>query len=254
MHAEQCVLVTRPAGQAAGLIAGLREMDFAALHLPMLVLEPIDPLPGSERQRVLDLDRYDDLVFISANAAQFGLALIDDYWPQYPAGQQCWAVGATTAAALASAGLAPQYPERDMSSEGLLALLGLQDLSDRRVLIVKGEGGRDTLRRTLVERGAQVDTLSCYRRVAPSLDPQECQARISAEKPQLLLVSSGEGLANLSQLLRPGENTNLADTAMIVPSPRVAEEAAALGWRVVHRAENASDAAVLAAVRQWAGG
>ena len=251
MHAEQRVLVTRPAGQADGLIACLRDLGLAVTHLPMLVLETIDPLPGADRQRLLDLDNYDDLIFISANAAQYGVAAIRDYWPQFPVRQQYWAVGASTAAVLSAEGLTAQYPASNMSSEGLLALPGLQDPGERRMLIIKGEGGRDALRAALAGRGARVDTLSCYRRRAPDLDAAEYRDAWGDDPPQLLLVSSGEGLENLARLLSPGENTNVAHTTIIVPSARVAEQADALGWRDIRRAENASDAAVLVAVEAW---
>lgn len=252
MHAEQRVLVTRPAGQSERLIAGLRELGCDVSHLPMLRLVPCDPLPGSEKQRLLDLDLYSDLLFISSNAAHFGLALIDDYWPQFPVGQRYWAVGESTARVLEARGLDVSWPDHDMTTEGLLALPGLQQAGDRKMLIVKGEGGREALREALEARGARVDTLSCYRREAPELAPEAVQEKLMDTPVSLILISSGEGLDNLSRLLQLQENTNLADTALIVPSERVARRAEELGWRQVSRAGNASDDAMLAAVREWA--
>lgn len=251
MPAEQRVLVTRPEGQAQPLIDGLQAMGLQGLHLPMLRLLPIVPLPALAKQRVLDLERYQHLIFISANAVRFGLAAIDDYWPQYPQGQRVWAVGGSTAAALHDAGLQALTPRENLSSEGLLALPGLRDVAGERVLIIKGEGGRDLLQRELADRGAEVHTLSCYRREAPALDEAACRAMLQASPVQLILISSGESLAQLSRLLQPRENTNLADVAVIVPSPRVLAEGAALGWRVLRLARNASDAAMLEAVSAW---
>ena len=252
MRADLRGLVTRPEGSAQALIAGLNRLGFTVTHLPMLALEPIDPLPPAERQRILDLDLYQHLVFISANAARFGLAAIDDCWAQYPTGQQCWAVGESTARTLEAVGLAVNRPEHDMSSEGLLALEGLQAVAGDKVLIIKGEGGRDTLRRQLQARGAMVHTLSCYRRVAPDYRDSDVLRHLCEEPPGLVLISSGEGLGNLSRLLQPRENTNLASIALIVPSARVAEEAAQLGWRCVSCADNAADASMLDAAERWA--
>lgn len=241
------VLVTRPEGQASGLLASLRERGFATLHLPMLAIEALEPLPAAQRQRLRELDRYRHLIFISANAVRFGLALIDAYWPQYPERQRYWAVGESTAAALEAAGLTVQRPGRDMRSEALLAMPALRSPGGERVLLVKGEGGRDLLQRTLAQRGALVQALECYRRVAPSLDAAACRERLAAAPVDLILISSGEGLQHLSRLLTPKEHTNLADTALIVPSPRVAQQAVDLGWRRVRCAENASDAAMVRA-------
>ncbi|MFK7828232.1 MAG: uroporphyrinogen-III synthase [Congregibacter sp.] len=248
---EMRVLVTRPAGQADALMRALAEHGFTPLHLPLLAIQAIDPLSGEERQKLLDLERYDHLVFVSANAARIGLSCIQDYWPQFPAGQHYWAVGESTAGVLEGSGLSPQRPAVDMSSEGLLALDGLADLRSQRVLIVKGEGGRSLIADTLRDRGAQVDSLACYRRGCVEHDSADCLALVSHPRVALILISSGEGLDLLSGLLRPQEHTNLASIPLIVPSPRVVERAHQLGWKNVERAANASDTAVLAATKTW---
>jgi uroporphyrinogen-III synthase len=252
MAAEVRVLVTRPAGQADALIASLEQRGFSAEHLPMLQIEAINPLPGVQRQRILDLDRYQHLIFISANAARIGLECIDDHWPQRPVGQRYWAVGESTAQVLEAAGLEVTRPADDMSSEGLLALPGLASIRDQRILIVKGEGGRGFLEEQLRARGALVEALICYRRAAAAHDGQACRGRLFGQRPvQLVMVSSGEGLELLSGLLQPGEHTNLAQVTLLVPSPRVADQALQLGWKRVECAENASDSAMLAAAEKW---
>ncbi|MFT7285918.1 MAG: uroporphyrinogen-III synthase [Halieaceae bacterium] len=251
MSAEPRALLTRPAGQADALREGLQTCGFDSLHVPMLTIEPIDPLPAEQRQRVIDLDLYEDLIFISANAARMGLACFEDFWPQYPAGQRYWAVGRSTAQVLDAAGLLAHSPADDMSSEGLLAMRGLASVAGRRLLIVKGEGGRDLIQETLRERGARVDTLRCYRRTPTTLESAACHALLQRQPVQLILISSGEGLRILSGLLQPRENTNLAATALVVPSARVAEEALRLGWLSIEQAANASDSAMLAAAQIW---
>ncbi|EAQ97125.1 uroporphyrinogen-III synthase [Congregibacter litoralis] len=251
MTAEQRVLVTRPAGQADSLIGALSDAGFVPLHLPMLQIEPLDPLPGAQRQRLMDLDRYAHVIFVSANAARLGVERIRDYWPQLPQGQLYWAVGKSTALCLEAEGLDVRRPERDMSSEGLLAMPGLAELQSQRVLIVKGEGGRKFLEVKLRERGAEVDSLACYRRDYAAHDRQACRDLLGDHDLALILVSSGEGLERLTSLLQPEEHTNLAMTTLLVPSQRVAEQALGLGWTHVECAENASDAAMLAAATAW---
>lgn len=250
MGAEGRVLVTRPAGQADGLIRALREAGWQTRHLPLLYIEPIEPLDAVTRQRILDLDRYDHLIFVSANAARIGCERIEELWPQWPAGQRYWAVGRSTAQVLARAGLTATRPGSDMSSEGLLALPGLVEVRGQRCLLVRGEGGRTMIADTLRERGAEVDDLCCYRRGPVAHDEKELAA-LREGSPDLVLVSSGEGLERLSGLLKPREHTNLADATLLVPSARVATVAERLGWRDVQTVENASDAAMLAATEHW---
>ena len=251
MAAEPRVLVTRPEGQADTLMQGLRRAGWCPIHLPLLRIEAIDPLPGAMRQRVQDLDLYNHVLFISANAARIGLACLEDFWPQWPDGQQYWAVGKSTADVLESRGLRVRRPVSDMSSEGLLALPGLANLAGQRCLVVRGEGGRTYLADVLGERGAEVDALVCYRREAVSYSEHSLRERLAEGSVEAVMISSGEGLEILTRLLQNRERTNLPRATLFAPSERVASLASELGWSSVQTVENASDSAMLAAAQQW---
>lgn len=249
------VLVTRPAGQAAGLLEALAEAGFGPLHhCPLLELVPLQELAPEQRQRLLDLDLYQHIIFISANAVRFGMARVDDFWPQLPSAINWYAIGDTTAQLLRERGLSPLTPGQKMDSETLLALPQLQAVADQRVLIVKGEGGRATLRETLEQRGARVDELACYRRRCPRLPADFLPRLLREEAIELVLISSGEGLANMLALLSAEESTKFRDIGLVVPSPRVAAMAQQAGFNDVVTAANASDAAMLQAVQQWQAG
>jgi len=250
--ADDTVLVTRPAGQAGPLLQSLQEAGFEALHQPLLELHPLGELPAELKRLVMDLDLYQHVIFISANAVQIGFDFIDDYWPQPPAGLHWYAIGASTAQLLRDRGLDPLVPARRMDSEGLLALESLQQVSGERVLIVKGEGGRGMIRQQLIERGAQVDEFACYRRGCPSLPAGAMEELLYGRGVAAILVSSGEGLENLLRLLSAGETTKFRDIALVVPSSRVAEQARSAGFGQVETADNASDTAMLDALQRWA--
>lgn len=249
--AARGVLVTRPAGQGDALCEGINARGLRAHQLPLLALEPLAELPAAERTRVLALDEFHHIIFISANAVRFGMEVIENYWPQLPLGLNWYAVGDGTARALAAFGVTAQTPGSDMTSEGLLALPGLQHCSGERVLLVKGEGGREALARALVARGARVDTLACYRRLAPALASGEFAAAVARWDIGLVMISSGEGLANMLALLSPEESSKLQDICLLLPSGRVAAAAAAAGFRHCLVAGNASDKAMLRALDEW---
>lgn len=249
------VLVTRPAGEAAQeLCKTIEAAGYTVYSQPLLVLSELQPLPASLGQKLLDLDRYQHVIFISANAVRFGMALIEDYWPQLPVGLTWYAIGAATAAGLEAYDIRAVSPGNAMSSEGLLAVPQLQAVRDERVLIVKGEGGRDTLTRELTNRGAVVDELACYRRSLPDLPAGELAARLASWKIDVILISSGEGLANLQLLLSPAETSNVKSVSLIVPSARVARLAYEAGFTRVETADNASDSAMLLALQEWRSG
>ena len=246
------VLVTRPLGGAANtLCAAVEAAGYRAYSQPLIELSALSQLPPVQRHMVLDLDQYQHIIFISANAVRFGMDVVTDHWPQLPLGINWYAVGTATARGLEAFDIHAVTPGSDMSSEGLLALPYLRNVEGQRVLIVKGEGGRHTLRTELLHRGALVDELACYRRGLPELPPGYLAGRLEQWDIDVILLSSGEGLANLLLLLSPAETTKLKAIGLIVPSERVAQMAREAGFGQVVTAENASDAAMLCALQEW---
>jgi uroporphyrinogen-III synthase len=245
------VLVTRPPEQAQALCAAVAAAGFTVYSLPMLQLVPLaEPAPAQCRL-VQDLDHFQHIIFVSGNAVRFGMAWIESRWPQLPVGLEWYAVGDATARLLLPFGIEAHSPGTDMTSEGLLALPQLQDLSGQRVLLVKGEGGRQALATRLAERGAVVEELACYRRTAPSLGSGELARKLGQWDIGLIMISSGEGFANLLALLSPAETTKFSHITLLVPSARVAQMALAAGFGRVITAENASDSAMLRALAAW---
>lgn len=251
MASKPGVLVTRPAGQGETLCARLREQGWRAAQLPLLALEPLRPLPASQRQLVLDLDLYQHVIFVSANAVRFGMEVIEDYWPQLPTGLHWYAVGQSTARALARWGVEARTPGRQMTSEGLLKLPGLLSPRGERVLLIKGEGGRGTLAEVLGGRGARVDALRCYRRGPSGVSAEALLSTLETESVEVILISSGEGLSHMLALPGVPENTKLREMTLVLPSGRVAEQAARAGFQQRVVAENASDEAMLQALAHW---
>ncbi len=245
------VLITRPAAQAGRLCDALALQGLQVHAQPLLELSPLAALEAADQQYLSNLDQYHHLIFISANAVEFGMPHIHSRWPQLPVGINWYAIGASTAQQLAKNGVVPLSPPLDMTSEGLLALPTLQSVEGDRALLVKGQGGRGTLRDTLESRGALVDELRCYRRSCPSLAAGELAQKISDWQIDLIIISSGEGLTNMLALLSPQETSNLRNVSLMVPSRRIAREAEAMGFANIMLADNASDAAVVNAVADW---
>lgn len=251
MTRKGSVLVTRPANQADALCAAVEAAGYTAHHQPLLELLALSELPPPQRQLLLDLDRYQHVIFVSGNAVRFGMACIEDYWPQLPVGLAWYAIGDATAVLLHGFGIEVVTPGKLMTSEGLLAVPPLQAVAGQRILIIKGEGGRATLREELLRRGATVDELACYRRACPDLPAGQLAASLHEWRIDLVMISSGEGLANLQALLRWPETTKFTPICVIVPSERIARLAQKAGFGQVVTAENASDVAMLHALEEW---
>lgn len=250
MAPKPAVLVTRPAGQAQALCAALKEMGFEPRSEPMLELQPCKTLDPLQVQCIAGLDQYQHVIFISTNAVNFGMKWILEAWPTLP--EVTWhSIGSATTERLRQNGVLQIHCSERMTSEGLLAGSEFAEVAGHRVLIVKGFGGRVSLREALLARGAAVDEFNCYTRTCPQLKPGELAQKLSLWRPKLVLISSGEGFANMLSLLSPLESSKLTVLPFIVPSQRVAQLAQKSGFENIHCAANASDAAMLEAVKRW---
>ncbi len=241
------ILVTRPAHQAEALCALIETAGGRALRLPVLQIQPAAD-PGAVQAGLARLGNYDLAVFISANAVNFAL---DAWAPRpWPAHVQIATVGAATARALHLRGLAVTHcPEREHTSEALLALPELRRMPGRRVLILRGDGGREHLRATLEARGAQVDYLEVYRRVRPDTDPAPWLARWQAGEIAAVLITSNESLRNLLAIIGTLGLELLRRTPLVVGNVRTCELARELGLDgTVIVAADATDAALVAAL------
>lgn len=241
------IVVTRPQPQAAATCQALEQLGYRAVALPLLTLTGLDQLPPSQSTFVQRLAHYHAVIFISANAVRFGLPWLLPHWPrqQLPV---CFAIGEATRKALEKSGISALTHGEHMTSETLLAHPQLEAIRGQRILIVKGVGGRGFLSAQLNQRGATADELCCYRRSCPEFAPGELYRQLHASAAEAILVSSGEGLANMLTLLSVTETSNLRATTLVVPSSRVARLARDAGFESVLTAVNASDTAMFDAL------
>ncbi|MDX1653934.1 MAG: uroporphyrinogen-III synthase [Candidatus Competibacteraceae bacterium] len=241
------VLVTRPAAQAAPLCRLIEAQGGQAIAFPTLaILPPRDP--GALTPLLASLADFQLAIFTSANAVDFLLERLPGPLPLPRA-----AVGRATAAALTRRGLPPQLvPETDFSSEGLLALPALQRVAGQRLLLVKGEGGRDRLAGELTRRGAQVIEANVYRRERPAADPAPLLTQIDNGEVDIVTVTSNQALANLFEMLGGAGRQWLRCTPLVAISERARRLAGELGLEgPVLLARQAGDAALVDALLEW---
>ncbi|MBG0845186.1 uroporphyrinogen-III synthase [Pseudomonas chengduensis] len=245
------LLLTRPAEDCAALAQTLAAQGVVSHCMPLLAIEALDETP-EQRSAFADLQRYCAVIVVSKPAARIGLQLLAQHGAPTP-DLPWFSVGAATAAVLAEQGLGVHFPDLGDDSEALLALPALQQAIAApapRVLILRGEGGREFLAERLRSQGVSVDYLPLYRRVLPQYAPGELSRQVQAERLNGLVVSSGQGFEHLLQLA--GDDwPALARLPLFVPSPRVAEQARAAGAQIVVDCRGASAAALQAALEQF---
>jgi uroporphyrinogen-III synthase len=241
------VLMTRPAGQAAELCALIESAGGRALHLPLLEIVPVE-----DNRAAAELlgrrDFWDWLIFVSANAVRFALPMVDWAGERSPR-TRIAAVGEATAKALAKAGIRVDLiPKPQFNSESLLADSAMADVAGQRILVVRGVGGREHLAAVLKQRGAETAYAELYRRVPPAADAGAVIDLWRRGGVDAAVVTSGEALAHLMELLGEAGAEFACHTPLAVIGARIAELARERGWRRVAAAEQAGDEGLVEAL------
>ena len=244
------ILVTRPEPSASALVARLRQAGKHAWSLPLIEYAPGRGLP--ELPQKLATLAPDDLLFaVSHQAIRFAAPVIMQSNTAWPASVDYYAIGRRTALELHQACLQNvNYPQDTGTSETLLNLPSLQDLTGKRALILRGNGGRELLAETLTQRGATVELSECYQRIPCQYQGAEEAVRWRRQGITTLVVTSGEMLQFLYQLFPAIDRREwLLHCRLIVVSERLATRAAELGWRDIRVAEGADNDALLRALQ-----
>ena len=224
---RRTVLVTRPAQQAVALAQAIQTAGGSAFVFPALEIEAVPAIELSES--LARLAEADSIIFISPNAAQYGMAALHSGGCKLPASAQCLAVGPGTARVLAEYGVNGVVTPDGQDSEALLALPQLQAVAGKRMVIVRGVGGRPLLADTLRARGAEVNYLECYRRVRPQADASSLLACWQGGGIDAVTVTSAETLHNLAALLGEAGLPLLLRTPLFAPHEKIAEAARRFG-------------------------
>ena len=245
------IVVTRPEKQAAGLAALIREAGGEALEIPTLEIHDLSDL-AAFRSVIDRLDSFDAAIFVSRNAVRNTLSLMGNR--PWPAHLRVATVGDGSRAELESHGIKGAIaPSGRADSEALLEMQEFAAVAGKRIAIFRGEGGRTLLGDTLTARGALVEQAACYRRVKPAQSAALLAAAWECAKVDAVMVSSGEGLINLLEMLGGDGPQRLGESTLFVPHPRVAVEAVRKGLKRPIVA-GPGDAAAVAALVAYFGG
>jgi len=248
------VVVTRPVHQAEPLCQLIESCGGTALRFPTLDIGE----PSNQhvlRRIVKNLDQYDIAIFVSPNAVEWGMKFIQDSGG-LPTTLKIAAVGQGTTRKLASFGISVDiFPGEQFNSESLLATEELQQIAGKRIVILRGEGGRELLAEQLRQRGASVEYAECYRRLRPDADSSMLSAKLADGSIDIITVTSNEALQNLCAMVDESDLVRLRKLPLIVVSDRARQLALELGFSVpVIISGKVSDDALLDAIIHWKSG
>lgn len=244
------IVVTRPEQQSGPLAGRIAAAGGEAILFP--VLEIIDT---PDLQPLIDviarLDDYQLAVFISPNAVVRAIKQVM-VQRQWPAAMRVAAIGKGSVRELERFGVSGVLaPERHFDSEHLLELPELQAVAGQRVVIFRGDGGRELLGDTLAARGARVDHVECYRRARPAADAAPLLRAWAGNRLNAVTITSSEGMRNLFAMVGPSGQPLLQQTPLFAPHPRIAAVARELGCRNVIESAPGDDGLMDALLRHF---
>jgi len=248
------VLVTRPGEAGEALGRRVEEQGGEAVVFPVIDIAPPSDLAGLRAaMREFASGRSVDLaVFISAHAAEAVGAQLKRLGMKAPSTTRIAAVGPKTKAACAAAGIRVDFaPSARIDSEGLLdALCGYKAVG-RRIMIFRGQAGRETLGWGLRSRGAEVREVDAYSRRLTRRPAGELIERWLGGGIDVVVVSSASVWDALADLLGAYRRDLLQATPALAYSERIAEHCRSYGAATIITASQPLDESALAALAEW---
>jgi uroporphyrinogen-III synthase len=237
------IVITRPTHQAGPLAARIRAAGGTPILFPALeILDVADP---KRLDALIDrLDEFELAIFISPNAVNKAMDRITAR-RALPRKLKIAAVGHGSSSELARRGVTGVIvPDTGFDSEALLALSDLRNVAGMRIVVFRGEGGRELLGDTLIARGASLEYAECYRRGRPALDAAPLLRAWTRDELHAVIVTSGEAVRNLFDMVGGPGRIRLRETPLFASHARIAQTARELGFTIVIETAGGDDGLV----------
>ena len=255
MTSARYIMLTRPTHQAGPLAEAIAAAGAQAFMFPTLEITARE-LSAKDQACLQQVNHYDIIIFISPNAVEHGIRQITAHTPL--ADHVLLAtIGQGSARTLYQAlGKNPDIvPETEFNSEGLLATDAMQDVANKRILIIRGSPGREALKQGLEQRGAMVDYLGVYQRGIPVMHSTELTLKLEQylQKKQIaaIVMTSAESLDNLLKMVPAKDKKELLQLPLVLINQRLVKLALAAGFSSqLYVATAASDAAIIETLRE----
>ena len=243
------IAITRPVAQATKMTSLIQEHGGHAIAFPLIDIVPLEDY-SQFNDAIKSLVDYDWAIFISSNAVQNGMPRIKNQFNPLPPNLRFAAIGPVTAAKLIELGAENVLiPENRFDSESLLNLPEMQHVQGKKVMIVRGLGGREVLADTLKSRGATVRFAECYRRINPQRDCLYLEQLWQNNQCHAIVITSSEAMRHLLEMTHNGNDKWLRQMQICVNHARIAEEAKSSGLDV-HIADAPGEGAMLACLQK----
>lgn len=235
------VLIFRPPEKIRPTCSAFIQAGIDAVGIALIESRPENRALAAFVDRLKNLQNGTILIFISTTAARLVKEKVDRLPPQI----QCFAIGQSTANGLVNASADVKYPDIE-TTEGILAMPAFENIAGLPVIIVKGEGGRTTLKEGLTARGAVVTEANVYRRVR--ISRPNATEDWNASDIKCIIATSGE---IIEAAFEQFDKDWLKQTRWIVVSKRTKAVAQRLGVTDIAISHGAQTQKLIAATKHF---
>ncbi|WP_413285565.1 uroporphyrinogen-III synthase [Vibrio sp. MA40-2] len=240
------VLITRPSPDGEQLCDELGAVGIEVVYQPLIAFSSSQ---GCGHVANL-LKEANFVIAVSKPAVEWANKSLQSqrqFWPH----STCYlAIGQKTADKLSEVTAQKVHCPEVSDSEHLLVLPHLQQINNAKVVILRGNGGRETIRTVLEQRGANVEYCEVYQRKPLLFDGHSSVKNWKNNNVTQIVLTSGDQLSYFFNRIPKEEHEWLFRQRLIVPSKRVSELAKQLGFRNIMVSGSASNPDLVAVIQQ----
>ncbi|MGP1930743.1 MAG: uroporphyrinogen-III synthase [Arsenophonus sp. ET-DL12-MAG3] len=242
------ILVTRPNPNGKKLVKYIRLLGKIAFHAPLIKIKQGNELSFLQ-SKLAKLTNGDYVFFLSPNAVLYANSVFYLTKQKWPDILFYYGIGYSTGLIFHQLTNLPiRLSQKGETSETLLELPDLQSLLGKKSLLLGGNGGRELLLKTLKLRGSHIDYCECYQRQPIKYNPQTFELQWQQKNIKTIIVTSGEMLHLLFNLITDEVKPWLLSRHLIIVSERLATTAYRLGWQSIQIAKSANNNALIQAL------
>ena len=215
------LISTRPQKTNLQLSDELKNSEIKLLSFPLTEIHPLNNYQIFDGV-IENIKTYQHIIFISTNAVHFFLERVKKLSLQIPKNLIFSSIGPTTKLLLQKKlSVDVHSPIKTFDSEHLLKEKIYNNVEGQKILIIRGEGGRETLKNALEEKGAIVNYGECYVRKYVDIDLNQLKNDLVNYHHQFILFSSTNSAKHFIHQLSKVDSRWLQNIKIIVNHKKI---------------------------------
>ena len=218
------LISSRPQGTNVQLSDDLKNSEIKLLSFPLTEIHPLNNYQIFDGV-IENIKTYQHIIFISTNAVHFFLERVKKLSLQIPKNLIFSSIGPTTKLLLQKKlSVDVHSPIKTFDSEHLLKEKIYNNVEGQKILIIRGEGGRETLKNALEEKGAIVNYGECYVRKYVDIDLNQLKNDLVNYHHQFFLFSSTNSAKHFIHQLSKVDSSWLQNIKIIVNHKKIGQQ------------------------------